>query len=232
MNGPIGAEPTSGLASGILPLQQPPDLDAVGAGRGPGPGRARTRETPAPAGGLARKAAPGPARDATARDATARDVAARERPAAGAARRSRPKLTGRGAVLVMFVLFFLGSLIGVAVSLPWLAGFSYLAGCLVAAVYARREALLLVVTTPPLIFGITLAAAELITASRGTVLATVEGTMLTLAAVAGWLFTGTAACLAVATARGLPRCIRELRIGLTGRADLADDPPGPGADGS
>jgi hypothetical protein len=148
----------------------------------------------------------------------------RRRPAA-AGPRSRPKLTGRGAVVAMVAVFFLGSLIGVAAQVSWLAGLSYVAGCLLAASYARREALLMVVTAPPLIFLVMLVLAELITASRSAALATAEGTLLTLAAVAPWLLAGTAAYLVVAMMRGLPRCIRDLRIGLSGRTDLENSPP-------
>ena len=154
-----------------------------------------------------------------------RGAAAGERRPVAAGRRSRLKLTGRGAVLAMVAVFFLGSLIGVAAQVSWVAGLSYVAGCLLAATYARRESLLMVVTAPPLIFLVMLVLAELITASRSAALATAEGTLLTLAAVAPWLLAGTAAYLVVAMMRGLPRCIRDLRIGLSGRTDLENSPP-------
>jgi hypothetical protein len=199
MDGPSGTGLTPASAPGAMPLRPSPELDRLGADRpgvaGTGPGRVLGRDAPA-----------GDRRPAPARQ------------------RSRPKLTGRGAVLAMIVVFFLGCLIGVAAQASWLAGLSYLSGCLLAVVYTRREALLMVVTAPPLIFLVTLILAELITASRSAALAAAEGTMLTLAAVAPWLFAGTAACVAVAMVRGLPRCIRELRIGLSGRTDLDDSP--------
>ena len=148
---------------------------------------------------------------------------------APAPRPGRPRLTGRGATLVMLAVFLVGDLIAQAAHVPWLAGLSYVAGCLLAAFYARREALLLVVTTPPLIFLISVVCDELITAWSSTMLATAAGTMLTLAAVAPWLLAGTAGCVALATVRGLPRCVSDLRAGLAGRlvAAPAHGLPGP-----
>jgi hypothetical protein len=131
--------------------------------------------------------------------------------------RGRARLTGRGSVLVMILLFLAGCLIAAWSGLDWPAGVGYAAGVLLAAGYARREALLLVVITPPVIFATTLIAAELVTAGGSTLLATTEGTILVLAAVAPWLFCGTAACVLVAWLRGLPRCVRDLRSELAGR---------------
>jgi hypothetical protein len=122
----------------------------------------------------------------------------------------------------MLAVFLVGNLIAGSTHVPWLAGLSYAAGGLLAVGYARRETLLFVVTTPPLIFLISLLGAELITAGSSTLLATAEGTMLTLAAVAPWLFACTAGCVAVAMVRGLPRCIRDLRAGLNGRPNAAE----------
>jgi hypothetical protein len=148
---------------------------------------------------------------------------------APAPRPGRPRLTGRGATLVMLAVFLVGNLIAQAAHVPWLGGLSYVAGCLLAASYARREALLLVVTTPPLIFLISVVCGELITDWSATMLATAAGTLLTLAAVAPWLLAGTAGCVALAMVRGLPRCISDLRAGLAGRpvAAPAHGLPGP-----
>jgi hypothetical protein len=143
------------------------------------------------------------------------------------ARRSRPRLTGRGSMLVMVIVFLVGNLIAVSTQLPWLSGLGYAAGCLLAVAYARREAMLLVVITPPLIFLLALVSAELITAGGATALATAEGTLLTLAAVAPWLYGCTAAVLVIGTVRGLPSCIRNLRTELAGRGDAADNAAAP-----
>jgi hypothetical protein len=142
---------------------------------------------------------------------------------APARKQSRPRLTGRGAVLLMLAVFLVGNLIAVASQVSWLGGLGYATGCLLAVAYTRREALLIVVTTPPAIFLAALVAAELITAGSNTALATTEGTLLTLAAVAPWLFGCTIACLIAGLARGLPRCIRDLRAQLNGQADPEDD---------
>jgi hypothetical protein len=139
--------------------------------------------------------------------------------------RPRPRLTGRGSMLVMVVVFLVGNLIAVSTQLPWLGGLGYAAGCGLTVAYARREAMLLVVSTPPLIFLIALVSAELITAGNATALATAEGTILTLAAVAPWLYGCTAAVLVIGTVRGLPSCIRNLRAELSGRGDAAPDQP-------
>jgi hypothetical protein len=43
------------------------------------------------------------------------------------------------------------------------------------------------------------------------VFSVLEGTVLTLAGVAPWLFAGTIACVVIAMTRGLPDCVRQLR---------------------
>jgi hypothetical protein len=139
--------------------------------------------------------------------------------------RGRIRLTGRGCVLLLFAVFLVGSLLGQQLGSGWLGGASYLVGSLLAVNYARRRALLLVATTPPLIFLIALTCTELITATGSTLLATAEGTLLALATAAPWLFGGTAALLAFAMLRGLPQSIRDLGDDLSGR-------PGPAGTGS
>ena len=188
------------------------------------PGRARIP----PAAPSARPAPPGrPRASGTAsstRSVSRGGTAARPGPRRAAAGgrqpdrgRSRPRLTGRGAVLAMLAVFLLIDLIAAGMHSTWLIGFGYAAGCLLAVTYARREALLAVVTTPPAIFLVALASIKVLTAGGNTVLAAAEGTLLTLAATAPWLFGVTIACLAAATVRGLPRCIHELRTALAGQ---------------
>ncbi|HEY6481200.1 MAG TPA: DUF6542 domain-containing protein, partial [Streptosporangiaceae bacterium] len=130
---------------------------------------------------------------------------------------SRARLTGRGAVLVMLAVFLLVDLIAAGVHSTFLNGFGYAAGCALAVAYARREALLIVAATPPAIFFAALLAIKLLTAGGNAVLAGAEGTVLTLAAIAPWLFAVTIGYLAAATVRGLPRCIQELRTALAGQ---------------
>lgn len=134
---------------------------------------------------------------------------------------SRLRLTGRGAVALMLVVFAVANLLGTRLQAGWLDGLGYLAGCLPAVGYVRRDGLLLLVTTPPLVFLVTLVGAEVASAQGGTLLATAEGSALALAGASGWLFAGTAGYLAIAMARGLHRCIRSLNAELKGqpRAD-------------
>ena len=73
--------------------------------------------------------------------------------------------------------------------------------------------------SPPLIFLIAVACAESISSSatgHSRVLSAAEGTILTLAAAAPWLFGGEALGLVLALFRGLPQCVRDLRAGLRG----------------
>jgi hypothetical protein len=120
----------------------------------------------------------------------------------------------------MFALFFLSALVADTLHLGFLVGFSFLAGCLLAARFARRSALLAVVVSPPLIFFVAVACAESVSSSAATghagLLAAAEGTILTLAAAAPWLFGGEALGLVLALFRGLPQCVRDLRAGLRG----------------
>jgi len=169
------------------------------------PSRARTRSAP-------------PARSpASGRPALPGRSPAPARPRAGARARNRPRLTGRGAVLVMLVVFLIGDLIGVGLHSTLVAGLGYAAGCALAVIYARREAMLVVVTTPPAAFLLALVTAELLTAGRSALLSAAEGTLLTLAGTAPWLLVVTLGYLGVASARGLPRCIQDLRAALAGQ---------------
>jgi hypothetical protein len=137
-------------------------------------------------------------------------------------------MTGRGALLAMLALFLAGNLLAVWLRLQSLAGLSFAAGCVLAACYARRQALLLVITAPPLLFGVALVTVQVLTSPGGTVKASAEavaeGTFLTLAGTAPWLFGGVIVALIIALARGLPRCVRDLRADLAGRPDPADRP--------
>ena len=137
---------------------------------------------------------------------------------ASTADRGRIALTGRGAIAGMLLLFLLSLL--VASWLEWgiLAGASFVIGSVAAAWYTRPRDLLAVAVSPPLLFFCALICIKALTAQGTVIISTVEGTALTLANVAPWLFAGVILYLIVAWARGLPRCITELRHGL--RPDL------------
>ena len=104
----------------------------------------------------------------------------------------RIRLTGRGAALGMLAVFALG-LLG-ASWLGWavLAGASFVVGSAAAAWYVRPADLLTVAVTPPLLFGATLVGVKAATATGNMALLTVEGTAITLAGAAPWLFAGVA----------------------------------------
>jgi hypothetical protein len=127
-------------------------------------------------------------------------------------------MTPRGAVLMMFSLFFPGALAAGWLHFSALTGLSFAAGCVLAARYTRRDGLLTAVATPPLIFMISLVASEVLTSHGGTfthsLTIVAEGTFLTLAAIAGWLFGGVILGIIIAMFRGLPQCVRDLRAEL------------------
>ena len=141
-------------------------------------------------------------------------------PAPGRGGRPIPRMTSRGAILAMFSLFFPGTLTAGWLHLATLTGLSFVAGCALTARYTRRDGLLTVVVTPPLVFIISLVATEVMTSHadsvRHTLTSAAEGTILTLAAVAPWLFAGVLIGLAIAMFRGLPQCILDLRDELRG----------------
>ena len=134
------------------------------------------------------------------------------------------RMTARGAVVAMFLLFLVGTLAAGWLHLEVLAGLSFVAGCALAAYYSRRDALLTAVVTPPLVFMAALVIAELLTSHEDTVrhslTAAAEGIVLTLAAVAPWLFSGVVIGLVIALMRGLPQCVRDLSAELRGDLGL------------
>jgi hypothetical protein len=129
-------------------------------------------------------------------------------------------MTARGAVFAMFSVFFLGMLAADGLRLGSLTGLSFVAGCGLAARYTKRDGLLTAVATPPLIFMIALVCTETMSSHadtlRRTVTSAVEGTVLTMASVAPWLFSGVILGVIIAMFRGLPQCVRELRADMRG----------------
>lgn len=137
-----------------------------------------------------------------------------------------PLMSSRTAIVVMFAIFLLSDLSAGWLDAIALTGFGFAAGSAVAAGRTRREGLLLAATTPPLIFLVAVTVGEVITlhmkhvaVSAGPALADI---FLTLSTTAPWLFGGLAAALLIATARGLPQCVRDLRAQLTG-ATIAEE---------
>ena len=150
--------------------------------------------------------------------------------AAPAASPRAPSMTARGAILAMLALFFVGMLAAGWLHLGVLTGLSFVAGAALAARYTRRDGLLVVVVTPPLIFLAALVVTEVFTSHADTtkhaLTSAAEGVILTLAAVAPWLFAGVIIGLAIALFRGLPPCLSDLRTELRGDLGLRE-PPAP-----
>ena len=124
------------------------------------------------------------------------------------------RLTGRGAILGLFLLLFVGILISGWLNSGIPADLLFLLGCGAMASYTKPRDLLSVSISPPLAFFCACVLAKLITSSGGTSAA--EGILVTLATSAPWLFAGTALTIVIALRRGLLDNIRDLRASLQG----------------
>src|ERR1700753_2010197 len=124
------------------------------------------------------------------------------------------RLTGRGAILGLFLLLFVGILISSGLNSGVPADLLFLLGCAAMAWYTKPRDLLSVSISPPLAFFCACVLAKLITSSGGTSAA--EGILVTLATSAPWLFACTALTLVIALRRGLLDSIRDLRASLQG----------------
>lgn len=120
------------------------------------------------------------------------------------------RLTGRGALVVMFALFFLGLVFSDLLGWGLLTGGAFVAGCVLAAARTQRSDLLSVAVSPPALFLAAVICGKALTSSGGLLLSTTEGTLITLANTAPWLIVGTILGLAVAFSRGLWGNIRTL----------------------
>ncbi|MGH3304687.1 MAG: DUF6542 domain-containing protein, partial [Streptosporangiaceae bacterium] len=140
------------------------------------------------------------------------------------------RLASAGTLAGLLAVFLASCLLAAWLHQDVVAGLGFCAGTCVAARIARPEALLAVVVFVPVVFLTAEVAAQLTTAPagahRGTPLLVIEGTLLTLAGVAPWLFAGTVAGVVIAMVRGLPRCVRDLRADLTGQRARTRRPAG------
>ena len=127
------------------------------------------------------------------------------------------RLTGRGAILALLVLSFAGILVSDWLGWGLLADVTFVAACVVIACYAKPSDLLAVSVCPPLAFFVACVLAKLITSTGGT--AAAEGTLITLATSAPWLFLGTAVTILIGLRRGLLDNVRDLRQGLRGEPE-------------
>ena len=142
-----------------------------------------------------------------------------------------PEMGPKAAVGAMFAIFLFAHLVAGWLHVPALTGFGFAAGSAVAAGRTRRQGLLLIATTPPLIFMAAVTCGELIALHAGHVAFSAgpvaAGIFLTLSSAAPWLFCGLAGALVIATVRGLPQCVRELRAELRGKVEPRGYPPRP-----
>jgi hypothetical protein len=110
--------------------------------------------------------------------------------------RGSVRLTGRGAIVALFLLCFLSLLTGWSV----LAYAAFVFGCGGVTYYTKFDGLRTVVVCPPLIFLAGCLCAEAVSASGKFAFA--EGVAVTLGTSAPWLFTGTALTVVIALGRG------------------------------
>ncbi len=141
---------------------------------------------------------------------------------AGAAQTPFPgRLESAGVLGSLLAAFLASCLLAAWLRSDVVAGLGFCAATCVAARCARPQALLGLVISVPAIFLAAVVVAQFATTPafkhHGTLLPVAEGTLLTLAGVAPWLFAGTLAGLVIALYRGLPQCVRNLRSDLTGR---------------
>jgi hypothetical protein len=110
------------------------------------------------------------------------------------------RLTGRGAIVVLFGFCFAILLIAAWTGWGTLAGAAFVCGCGAVTYYTRTSGMRALVVCPPLLFLAAAVCAELVTAPS-TFLAA-ERILVTLGTLAPWLFTGTALTIVVAVGRG------------------------------
>jgi len=119
------------------------------------------------------------------------------------------KLTGRGAVVALFVVSLSGLLVAGWTGWSALADALFVMSCGVVAYYTRAKGLRHVVVCPPLAFLAGTVCAQLIIAPGG--FAAAEGILITLGSSAPWLFTGTVLTIVIAVGRGYRPDLSALR---------------------
>jgi len=110
------------------------------------------------------------------------------------------KLTGRGAVVVLFAASFLSLLVAAWTGWSAFADVMFVMTCGVVTCYTRVSGLRAVVVCPPLAFFAGSVLAQALTAPD--TFSALEGILVTLGSSALWLFTGTALVVAIALGRG------------------------------
>jgi hypothetical protein len=131
------------------------------------------------------------------------------------------RLESAGLLGSLLAAFLVSCLLAAWLHNDVVAGLGFCAATCVATRCARPQALLGLVVSAPAVFLAAVVVAQLAIEPafkhHGTLLPVAEGTLLTLAGVAPWLFAGTIASVVIAMFRGLPQCVRSLRSELSGR---------------
>ncbi|HEX8007787.1 MAG TPA: DUF6542 domain-containing protein [Trebonia sp.] len=122
------------------------------------------------------------------------------------------RLTGRGGMLVVFGVCFLGLLVADWTNWGELADATYFMASSLTAYYVRPGSLLPVAVSAPVLFFLACAMEKAMTSSGA--LTTLEGVLVALAGSAPWLFAGTALTVAIALLRGLRAEVRVLVVDL------------------
>ena len=110
------------------------------------------------------------------------------------------RLTGRGAVVALFAVSFLGLLFAAWTGWGAFADVVFVMTCGVVACYTRVSGLRWLVVCPPLAFFTGSVLAQVLTAPDN--FAALEGMLVTLGTSTLWLFTGTVLTVAIAIGRG------------------------------
>ena len=150
------------------------------------------------------------------------------RPDSAPAKQETPtaaRLTGRGAVVGMALLFTAGLLIATWLGLIVLAGAFFVLGGALAAHYTRPVDLLIVTLSPAVLFAAALIFVEALTAQGSLLLSVAAGSVVVLASLPLWLVGGTALTVLIAWRRGLPQCVRDLRRDLRAAQPARSQPP-------
>jgi hypothetical protein len=136
---------------------------------------------------------------------------------AAAAQAPGLRLTGRGAMLGIFLLCFLGLLASDRLGWGPLTGGTFVAASVLAAVLTQRSDLLTVAVSPPALFLVAVICDKALT-SPGGLISLAAGILITLANCAPWLLGGTALSLVIAFSRGLRGNVTALSKELHGSA--------------
>ncbi len=156
-----------------------------------------------------------------ARSPQSRPDGSNDRPRTAAASRAPGlRLTGRGAMLGIFVLCFLGLLASDRLGWGPLTGGTFVVASVLAAALTQRTDLLTVTVSPPALFFGAVVCGKALTSSGG-LLSIGLGILITLANCAPWLLGGTALSLVITFSRGLRSNVtalsRELHTPAFGR---------------